>query len=363
MPESPLAVVGAGLVSGVGLTVAECCAAIRCGINGFRETRFIAGNGERIVGSEVPPAEPWDGTTKFVNMAAAAIGECLDMVGPGRAKHVPVLLAVAERSRPGRAERFPFMLHDVATRLGVVFHRESRLIEDGSVAGAVGLFTARQLIGSGRHQQVIVAGVDSLLTGQNLAALEHAGRLLSPTNSNGFVPGEAAGAVLLAAPQDGAPAPVLLRGLGFSREPAPRGSGKPLRADGLVQAICAAVAEAGLALHDCDCRISDVNGEQYRFKEAALAVTRVLRERKAMFSLWHLADTIAEVGAATVPTMLAVLFQAANKDYLPGRTFLGHVSGDGDKRTAFVATAANEQSLALDIRAEAAFRLKRRSSG
>src|SRR6185369_4439527 len=53
MPAPPLAVLGVGLVSGVGLTAEEGCAAIRCGINNFQETRFIGGNGEWLVGSAV----------------------------------------------------------------------------------------------------------------------------------------------------------------------------------------------------------------------------------------------------------------------------------------------------------------------
>ena len=118
--------------------------------------------------------------------------------------------------------------------------------------------------------------------------------------------------------QQGIAAPLLLRGLGFEREPAPFGSGKPLRADGLVKAIRGALNEAGIALNECDHRIADMNGEQYRFKEAALAITRLLRDRKVLFSLWHPADCIGEVGAATLPAMLAMLFTGARKDYLPG---------------------------------------------
>ncbi len=95
------------------------------------------------------------------------------------------------------------------------------------------------------------------------------------------------------------PARLLVRGLGFEREPAPFGSGRPSRADGLVRAARGALGEAGLALKDCDLRIADMNGEQHRFKEAALAVTRLLRkDRKPLFSLWHPADhCTGEVGA------------------------------------------------------------------
>ena len=81
-------------------------------------------------------------------------------------------------------------------------------------------------------------------TAATLAAYDREDRLLRADNSNGFIPGEAAGAVLLAAWREGSPAPLLCAALGFAREPAPLGSGKPLRADGLVQAIRAG-AERG----------------------------------------------------------------------------------------------------------------------
>ena len=61
MPAPPLAVLGVGLVSGVGLTAEESCAAIRCGINNFQETRFIGSDGDWLVGSAVELEEPWRG--------------------------------------------------------------------------------------------------------------------------------------------------------------------------------------------------------------------------------------------------------------------------------------------------------------
>jgi 3-oxoacyl-[acyl-carrier-protein] synthase-1 len=207
-----------------------------------------------------------------------------------------------------------------------------------------------------------VAGVDSFLNSATLAAYSQADRLLTAGNSNGFIPGEAAGALLLGAWKEHLETPLLCRGLGFAREPARFDSGKPLRADGLVQAIREALGEAGLALKECDHRMTDVSGEQYRFKEAVLAITRLLRDRKVLFSHWHLGDCIGEVGAATLPSMLAVLFTGAREDYLPGPICLGHLGNDDDKRAAFVTQSTKRQTLALEFDPEAAFSLNRRSA-
>jgi 3-oxoacyl-[acyl-carrier-protein] synthase-1 len=365
MPVPPLAVLGVGLVSGVGLTAEESCAAIRCGINNFRETRFVGSDGEWLVGSTVELEEPWRGITKLAKMAARAIGECFEVATPDEDRErIPVLLSIAEPERPGRFEGLAHvLLQDIEQELGFRLHPHSRVIEQGTVGGAIGLLQARRMLLEGRRSRVIVAGVDSFLAGATLAAYDRDDRLLRRDNSNGFIAGEAAGAILLGAFREGVSAPLLLRGLGFAREPAPFGSYKPLRADGLVNAIRDALNEAGVPLKDCDHRIADVNGEQFRFKEAALALTRLLRDRKVVFSLWHPADCIGEVGAATLPAMLAMLFAGARKDYLPGPTFLGHLGGDGEKRAAFVAQASAQQSLVLEIEATADFNARRRNLG
>jgi 3-oxoacyl-[acyl-carrier-protein] synthase I len=213
---------------------------------------------------------------------------------------------------------------------------------------------------NGHHTWLIVAGVDSFLTAPTVIAYDEQRRLLKRGNSNAFIPGEAAAAVLLTAPTDGAASALSISGLGFAREAAPFGSGKPLRAEGLTQAIRAALAEADIQLKACDFRIADMNGEQYKFKEAALAVTRILRDQKMLFSLWHPADCIGEVGAATLPAMLAMLLAGAEKDYLPGPMLLGHLGNDDDKRGAFVAQAAGPQTLRLEETSAAERNARRR---
>jgi 3-oxoacyl-[acyl-carrier-protein] synthase-1 len=224
------------------------------------------------------------------------------------------------------------------------------------------MLQARRMLLEGLSSKIIVAGVDSFLVAATLAELDRQFRLLTRSNPNGLIPGEAASAVLLTAPQEESTAPLLVRGLGFGREPAHPGSGQGLRAEGLVQAARGALSEAGIALKDCDARIADMNGEQYRFKEAALLLSRSLRDRKPLFPLWHLGDSVGEIGSATVPAMLTVLFDGARKDYLPGSVFLGHVGNDDDKRASFVAEATLAQTLSLELLAEAEFRDRRRSA-
>ena len=92
---------------------------------------------------------------------------------------------------------------------------------------------------------------------------------------------------------------------------------------------------------------------------------RALLIRITGSSIWPFitpSPLVGEVGAATLPAMLAMLLAGARKDYLPGPVFLGHLGNDDDKRASFAARATTPQTLALETRAEEKFGQKRRSA-
>ena len=144
--------------------------------------------------------------------------------------------------------------------------------------------------------------------------------------------GEGAGAVLVGDPSGGAE--LVCTGIGFARELAHIGSEEPLKAEGLTMAIRAALTEAEMAMHDFDFRIADLSGEQYYFKECALALLRTLRQRKDEFDLWHPAECTGEAGALVGASILALADAAARKGYAKGPNILAHMSNDAGQRAA-----------------------------
>jgi 3-oxoacyl-[acyl-carrier-protein] synthase-1 len=340
--SAPLAVLGVGMVTGVGLSAPASCAAIRCGINKFEETHFIAGSRDWVIGSEVPMEQPWRGVTRLAKMAALAVNECLNALpAPARAQSpLPVVLCIAEEDRPGRLPGLGGpLLFEIEQEIGIRFHPGSTVIPHGRVGGALGLLRAQELLYEGRHQHVILVGVDTYLCSPTLAGYARRNRVLTADNSDGFIPGEGAGAVLLTRADGDMPRVLTCSTPGFARESASIEAGQPFRADGMVQAVRSALAAAGIGLERVDHRISDLSGEQYRFKEVALATARILRERKLNFGIWHPADCVGETGAAALPIMLGVLHCGARKRYLPGPVFLAYLSNDDDKRAAVVLSA------------------------
>ncbi|WLG98304.1 hypothetical protein PSH78_13315 [Pseudomonas sp. FP198] len=333
---SALCVIGSGMVSAVGLSAPASCAAIRCAIDNFQETRFIDRGGEWIIGASVPLEQPWRGHTKLIKMAARAIAEALQSTPGVDPEKTPLLLCVAEAERPGRLNGLDKrLLQAIETELGLRFHPDSSVIARGRVSAAVALLDARTLIYQGGRRHVLVAGVDSFLAGATLTAFEARERLLTSQNSNGFIPGEGAAAVVLAAPVASETPQLTCIGLGFGLEQATvESEDLPLRAEGLTQAVRAALNEAGCGLEQMDYRLTDISGEQYYFKEASLALSRSLRVRKEFFHLWHPADCIGEVGAAIGPAMLAVALAASRKGYGEGPNIFCHLGNDAGERAA-----------------------------
>lgn len=335
-----LAVKGVGLVTAVGLNAQASCAAFRAKINNPTETRFIGSAGQWIMAHQVELEQPWRGLSKLARMAARAAEEALQAVPREQWAQIPMLLCVAESGRSGRMDGLDTQLAPMIRELlgGASFDAaRSGVVAQGRVSLAMALGEARRLLAQPQVSHVLVVATDSLITWPTLAPLEREERLLTERNSNGFIPGEAAGALLVgqagAAVGDGE---LIISGLGFATETAHIASDEPLRADGLANAIRAALAEAGLAMHDIDYRITDISGEHYYFKEAALALSRTLRKRKEEFDIWHPAECTGEIGAAAGTSLIVLAVEASRKGYACGSRIVVHASNDTGQRAAMV---------------------------
>ena len=336
MAKFPIAIKASGLVTGVGLDRASTCAAVRAAIDNFQETGFYDAGGEWIMACQVPLEQPWQGTRKLAKMLAAALTEC-GQEGQVDLSAVPLVLCLPEKERPGRADNLANRIFfEVQEELKHSLHPEFQVVEHGRAGFWVGLKKARTLLYEAGHRAVIVAGVDSLISGTALSQYESEYRLLTSQNSNGFIPGEAASAVLIGLPEYDHSEQLCCMGLGFGLEPATIYSDQPLRVEGLSKALNGAFEEAGSSMDQMDFRIVDVTGEQYWFKEAALILTRLLRTRKETFPMWNLTDCVGEVGAAAGGLMTSYLKTAFEKGFAAGHHLVAHSSNDDGRRAAAV---------------------------
>ncbi|HMW21856.1 MAG TPA: hypothetical protein PKC59_00345 [Burkholderiaceae bacterium] len=334
MSAPSVAVHSAGLISSVGFSKRSSCAAIRAKVSNSSETRCTDSDDQWITAQQVLFDRPWRGLTKLTKMAAMAIMDCLVSVSSVDWSRLPVLLCVAEHDRPGRVDGIDDrILNDIAKELGVTFSSESTLICHGRTGIAVALMRARDLIYRKGVEHTLIVAADSLVTRRTLTNYEQHDRLLTRSNSNGFIPGEGACAFLVGEPTG--ERELVCTGIGLGMETAHIDSGAPLRGDGLVHAHMVALAESGLCMDDVDFRVTDLSGEHYYFREAHLAFAR-LRRRKGNPEMWQPAECIGACGAALGGACLAVASAAIERGYAPGRTVLLHFSDDDGRRASVV---------------------------
>jgi 3-oxoacyl-[acyl-carrier-protein] synthase-1 len=279
----------------------------------------------------------WVGLGKLADLVAPAIHECLQAAKPTPPGEIVLLLGLPSADRPHRVEGLDTaLLAEIEARLSCRFHQRSAVLAQGHVSAAVGLHAASELIERQGVGLVIIAAVDSLLDEDLKAHYLERRRLLTPENSNGFSLGEAGAAVLVgkAGQRDG----LRILGLGFGRESATIESDLPLKADGLAAAIRGALGESSSTMDDVQYRITDLNGEHYKFKEMLLAMMRFpYKPKPRVLDLWHPNEHLGDVGAAIGPIVLATALDAARKDYAVGPRVLCTFGNDDGARAAIVA--------------------------
>jgi 3-oxoacyl-[acyl-carrier-protein] synthase-1 len=225
------------------------------------------------------------------------------------------------------------LLRELELALDATFAKESEVFEHGRVGAAVALAHAANLVHVHGLPQVLIVATDSLLSAATVAAYQRASRLRYALNSNGFMAGEAAGAALVGATQTASDVQCI--GIGFGCEEAHINSELPLRADGLRDAMLQALQAAGVTIEQCPVRLSDLSGEHYYFKEAALALARLQRKMGSEESdLWHPAECVGECGAAAGLVLISVATEAFKKGQMPGAHALAHLANDNGARAA-----------------------------
>ncbi|TDW32684.1 3-oxoacyl-[acyl-carrier-protein] synthase-1 [Rhizobium azibense] len=325
--NTPIDIVSIGMVTAVGLDAPSTCAAMRAKLDGFQETRFVGSGGEWVIGAPVPLPRNWIGEKRLAHLAAGAICEAFEAVPDARGQ-AALILCLAEHDRPGRPVHDDAdLLRRIAEIVAVEPHARSRIVAYGRPSGHVALDQARRLIVSGEAPYVMIAGVDTYLTSPAIGHYVSQKRILTPDNPNGFIPGEAAAAVLCAQTGNSS---LRLYGLGLTRERASiyNAEDLPLRGDGMTNAYSLALGEAGIEMNRLGYRISDLIGEQYWFKQTALASLRLLRGRHGFQDLWSPAESLGNIGAASVPMMVGMAWTAARKGYAAGTPVLIEAAND-----------------------------------
>lgn len=346
-----LSVVGFGMVTAIGSSGAASAAALRAGVRGVRIAKlWDPGAMEYLPAGRPSMPQWWEGRDMLAELAAPTVMECAaaaEALLRIPAAAVPVVVLLSPTDRPCRwPDLDRAIVDDLAHKLGHPLAAGSTTVAEGRTGIIRALEVAGELARV-RGTACIVVGVESYLRERIVLHYIREGRLLTSANSNGFSPGEAAAAVLLAPTGASRGPELVLRGAGRAHDPSGSGgtAAHPATGDGLTEAIRQALREADWEFRDLELRISDANGEHWKMKEVVFSSSRLDRPRASgvpprrfgMLDHWHPIEYVGEVGAAVFPMILGWALHAGVNRYLHGPRVLLHASEDAGDRAAVVA--------------------------
>jgi hypothetical protein len=215
----------------------------------------------------------------------------------------------------------------------------------GRAAGAFALQRALQWLET--RDQVLWAGVDTLLDGAVLEALERQQRLMAGDNIDAVRPGEAAAFVALARPGGGEAS---LLAIGTGREPQPVGADGPCLSEGLTQALEAAVAPLRAAGRRCRTWLLDTTHEAYATHELQNLVARFGDVLGPDSELRTPLKELGDVGAAAMPLLAVLALQGWRQGVARDRCALVTGSSEGGLRGALL-LASRRPGATVDERA------------
>jgi 3-oxoacyl-(acyl-carrier-protein) synthase len=355
-----LILLGFGAVTAVGVTAAQTCAAIRGALTGFNDSNFFHHDPPRMpmVAAQVPldPRPDQEQTfDRLVRLAAAAIRECLDDSGVD-----PRQTALTLNWREPFREDFDLdgkdaaLLAAIEETLGVRFHAASRVIRKGKAGAFLGLRESRVLLTTGVVSACVTGGVDSYLNVDDVVRFQSVYRIKREgVAPRGFIPGEGAAFIAVAAPgrfgNNITRARGEILGVGLATEDPSvtvLSDGHPT-GKGLQRALEGTIQDADLPESCIDFRVSDQSGEIYHTVESTLALSRFYRTHRDECPLWLPAASVGEIGAAVGPLMVIMASVAMEKNYAPGALAMCEASSDEGLRAGCLvgpATASRDSS-------------------
>ena len=245
---------------------------------------------------------------------------------------IPLFLAGPEpRIEANRSGARRLIIKYIAEIAGInIDFPSSRYLASGRTGVIEAIELAYRYFAVSSSDFVLIGGVDSYLDAITLGSLDAEDRVKAENVADGFIPGEAAGFLLLSRTKIsdhclGLHQPAL------EKEEGSYYSDKPYRGDGLSKAISTGINHAqGKKVS----RIySSMNGEHYFAKEYGVSVIRNSSSIETEYKIFHPADSWGDIGAATGVGLIALsaahLFKT--QDNL---CHLIYTSSDGQNRAA-----------------------------
>jgi 3-oxoacyl-[acyl-carrier-protein] synthase I len=352
MPDN-VVVVGAGMITAVGLSAVETAASVRSGTARFTESTLLDKRFEPFVLAEVPDDGLPELTeelakeglaareARLIRLATAALAGCLKSLPPGEAPPgLSLALPETDNTRPLDHRVF---LERLGRQTSWRFDpKRSDASHRGRAGGLAAIGQASEPIRLGRAKFMLAGGVDTYRDLYVLGTLDMEQRVKSAGNLDGFIPGEGAAFLLLA--DRGAASGAGLVPWGTvsavmqAVEPGHLYSEEPYRGEGLGQTFHQ-LAQAGALAEPIQEVYSSMNGESHWAKEWGVARIRSNARFGAEHGIHHPAECYGDTGAASGPLMVALAAIGIKQGYSRAPALV-YGSSDRGQRAALAVSAA-----------------------
>jgi 3-oxoacyl-[acyl-carrier-protein] synthase-1 len=211
------------------------------------------------------------------------------------------------------------------------------VLPHGHAAGGFALDDAMRRLAAAQWRWAAIVGADSYISAETIAWLDGNRQLHANYNAWGFIPGEAAGACVistLAAARARSARPLaLIEAVGVDQEEVPIKTDGVCLGWGLTRAVRSALGP--LAPDEAVDRIyCDQNGETYRADELGFMLARLAGRFRNPGDFVAPADCWGDVGAATVPLLIALATSAAERGYAAGPLSMLLAGSESGRRAA-----------------------------
>ncbi|SHN13362.1 hypothetical protein [Rhizobacter sp. OV335] len=331
--------VGLGARTPVGLSLPAASAAVRAGIAVFGDHAYMVdshGAPVLVAADALLPAD-MPLTDRLGEMCSAAAQEATQSLPAGCPVHVMLALPPPDRPgvEPGLAQRV-WAAIDAALQ-GQVVYRSRSVVAEGHAGALRALAGGLSLLHDDPQALVLVVAADSYLTADALEWLEQGHQLYHDGNPWGFIPGEAAGAVLLGSQRLVShlqlPSWGRLLSCGAAVEHNLIKTEQVCLGQGLTDALRGALSrlpEGRLV----DRMVCDLNGEPYRADEYGYTRVRLSRVLSDPGAFLTPAESWGDVGAASGTLFVGLAAMAATRAPDHGGHVLVWTGSESGLRTA-----------------------------
>lgn len=344
-------IAGMGMITSIGGSALTTAAAARARAKGFRRSSVINKNSKPMTMALVPDealpllnsnlntANHLKRYTQLIRLAAPALQEVMDSV-PLR-EPPPIFLAMPESLPDCPPERQASFLEHLRVQSGAnIDWSMNRLITTGRAGGLQAIDMAFKYFASTGKDVALVGGVDTYQSHYLLGVLDSQDRILAEGVKDGFVPGEAAGFLILVSERVASKLPkkplAAVYQPGLAEEPGHRYSKEPYRGDGLANAFRLAIDNAnGQSIHTI---YSSMNGEHFGAKELGVAQVRNNAAIAVNVKIEHPADGFGDIGAACGPVLVALAALDLQKGWRQGPALV-YGASEQQARAAIVVCA------------------------